>query len=837
MTQEKDYYNLSIDETISKLKAKTSGLSEEEAAQKQKQYGLNIIHKRKINILTIFIRQITGNPLLITLIAATLISFLLDQRISSYYILWMIMVSIILGLWNEYSAEKTIDNLLKKISLTALVIRNNEKKEIPVTQITIGDIVLLSQGSIMPADIRLIDAKNLEVDESPLTGEAKTIYKNCDAISSAISGFTDLKNIGFMGTSVKSGKGTGVVIKIGKDTEFGKIAKSTTFLKPTTEFQKGLTEFGQLIVKVIIILTLSIFGINALIGHKILESLLFSLAIAVGLTPELLPVIVTVSLSHGAGRLSKKHVITKRLISIENLGNMDILCTDKTGTLTEGKIEVVNYTSKDGEKNNDILIMSLLCNEAIVHHKAIGNAIDVALWEYALKNNISLEKSIVKLYDEPFDYNQKAMYTVVSKNNEETIIAKGAPDTIIEFCKNIKDKKVLQEKFIALNNDGLRVIVVASKNIPKKDSYSWNDVKDLTYHGYVTFLDVPKKTARDALLKLNDLNVKVKVITGDNENVTLKVCKEVGMESKNIILGSDIDKLSENELKEITNKTDVFARTNPEQKLRIIQALQKNGHTVGYLGDGINDIPSLHGADVGISVNTAIDVAKDAASIVLLRKSLNVIADGILEGRKTFNNTIKYILMGTSSNFGNMFSAAGASFFLPFLPMMPVQILLTNALYDISQISIASDNVDKESLIKPKHWNIDFIKKYMIFFGPLSSIYDFLTFGVMIFIFKAKGAMFQTGWFVESLATEILVIFIIRTARKPFFLSRPGKWLILASISMVGIGAILPFTPIASHLGFVPLPPLYFIILILLVSTYLLLVEFVKSIFLKRYHL
>lgn len=831
-----DYWKLPADKILEKLDTKFNGLSEKEVSLRQKKYGLNIIHKRKVNILSILLRQITSNPLIMILATATFISFVLGQHISSYYIFGMIILSIFLGFWNDFSAERTIGNLLKKISQTALVIREDDKKEIPVSQLIIGDVVLLSQGTIIPADLRLVETKNLGINQSLLTGETKTIYKNSDPVLKTNSSF-DIANLAFMGTSVESGFAKGIVIKIGKETEFGKIAKSVTFIKPTTEFQKGLASFGNLIVRVIIILAIVIFGVNAFLGHKLIESLLFSLAIAVGLTPELLPVIVTVSLSHGAGKLAKKYVVAKRLISIENLGNMDVLCTDKTGTITEGKIQVVDYNDINGRKDNNLLIFSLLCNSAIVHHKIIGNGIDVALWDYALKNNINVNNSFAKITEEPFDYVRKAMYSVISNKGKMTLIAKGAPDTIIPLCDNVANGKIIREKILSLNNDGLRVVALATKTIPNKKSYSWNDVKSLKFQGYLTFLDTPKSMAREALLRLTNLSVSTKIVTGDNEIVTKKICKEVGMEIKNIILGSQIDNLSDDELKNVVNETEIFARVNPQQKLRVIQALRNNGHTVGYLGDGVNDIPSLHGADVGISVNTAIDVAKDTASIVLLHKSLNVIADGIIEGRKTFSNTIKYILMGTSSNFGNMFSAAGASFFLPFLPMLPVQILLTNGLYDISQMTIPSDNVDQEYLIKPRHWNIGFIKKYMLFFGPLSSVYDFLTFGVMFYVFNAKDSLFQTGWFIESVATEILVVFVIRTARTPFFTSRPGKWLLITCLGIVGVAIIIPFTSFANNLGFVSPPPLYFGILILLVGTYLLLVESVKNIFLKRFSL
>ncbi len=830
------FWDDTYEDVLTHFQSRLSGLTEGEVKERQITYGLNVIHKRKINLLTVILRQITNNPLIIILAIATGISFSLGQQISSYYIFIMILVSIFLGVWNEYGAEKTIDTLLKKISPTALVLRNDQKLEVPVAQITIGDIILLSQGSIVPADLRLVAEQNLEINQSTLTGESKTSFKTAEKLS-AISGIGAMANIAFMGTSVESGSGKGVVIRIGKDTEFGKIAKSALFIKPTTDFEKGLAGFGRLLVKVILILSLVIFIVNALLGHQWLASLLFSLAIAVGLTPELLPVIVTISLSHGAGKLAKKKVVAKQLIAIENLGNMDTLCTDKTGTLTEGNIQLVDFLTMYHKEDIRVLMYSLYCNTALVHGHVIGNGIDAAIWKHALKSNVHVEADVEKVTEEPFDFNRKAMYAVIEEKGIRTLIVKGAPEMVLAYCKKTNESKVLHDTFVKLSNDGLRVVAIAEKKIAKKDVYSWEDVEGTTLVGYLTFLDIPKVSVREALSKLAKLNVEVKVITGDNELVTQKVCQEVGMHITNVLLGADLEKMSDEVLQKYVMDTNVFARVTPEQKMRIIQALRTNGHTVGFLGDGINDVPSLRGSDVGISVNTAVDVAKDAAAIVLLHKSLDVIADGIMEGRKTFNNTIKYILMGTSSNFGNMFSAAGASFLLPFLPMTPVQILLTNGLYDLSQLSIPTDNVDMESLVKPRHWDIHFIRNYMVFFGPISSLYDFLTFGIMLYVFHARGALFQTGWFIESMATEILVVFVIRTSRTPFFLSKPSKWLLGTCIGIVFVSLLIPFSPLANALGFLTPPPLYFLILIILVSTYLFLVEILKKRFLAKYTL
>ncbi len=829
------YWHEVAEEVLLRLGSSRQGLSEAEVLQRQKMYGLNTVRRRRVNLATIIFRQFTGNPLIVVLGIATLVSYFLGQHVSAYYIFGMILLSLGLGTWNEWSAVKTVESLLKRIAAMAIVSRHGEKMEVPVSHLTIGDIVYVSEGSIVPADIRLIEAKDLEMNQASLTGEAKTIFKTSAPISNNPSNTLSIDNIAYMGTTVVTGVGVGVVIQIGKDTAYGKIAELSSFVKPTTDFQKGLATFGQLIVYVIVAMTVAIFVVNSFLGHPLIDSLLFSLAIAVGLTPELLPVIVTVSLAHGAGLLARKRVVTKQLIAIENLGNMDILCTDKTGTITEGNITVVGFFDRNGRRDATILSKSLVANTAIVHHKVVGNAMDVALWEYAIKHRVTIPH-FEKLDEEPFDYNRKAMFTVVREGGRMTLIAKGAPRAILERCTDRQTKK-LEKTMEQLGADGLRVIAVASKPVAEKKDYAWEDARGLHFEGYVTFLDVPKVSAKAALEKLTKLSVEVKIITGDNEVITQKICREVGYQVRAVLTGEEMENLDESDLGKRIEATNVFARVSPEQKLQIINALRARGHIVGYMGDGINDLPPLHSSDVGISVNTAVDVAKDAASVVLLRKGLDVLAEGIIEGRKTFNNTIKYILMATSSNFGNMFSAAGSSFFLTFLPMTPVQILLTNGLYDISQLSIPTDNVDPESLLKPKHWNIGFIKNYMLFFGPLSSIFDFATFGLMLYVFHARGALFQTGWFIESVATEILVVFVIRTARTPFFKSQPGKWLLLTCLGLVAVGTLLPFTPASASLGFVVPPIKYFGFLVLFVVAYLALVETVKSKFLRRYSL
>ena len=833
---------LSVEEVLKQVEARPTGLTAPEVAARHKLHGLNTLNRRSVSVFGIVLRQLTGNPLILILAGATAISYLLGQHISSYYIFAMILLSVALGFWNEFGAERTVEALLKRISATAFVLRNNIREQVPVSEVTIGDIVLLSRGDIAPADLRLLSVNDLQMNESTLTGESKTTYKTAEVLEAGKHGLSEMSNRVFMGTSVDNGVGKGVVLAIGRDTEFGKIVKSAAFTKPQTEFEKGLMNFGNMLVTTIVVLCVGIFIVNFGLGHPLLDSLLFALAIAVGLTPELLPVIVTISLAHGAGKLAKKKVIAKQLIAIENLGNMDVLCTDKTGTLTEGNITLMEYANLSDQRDPAVLIAALNANEAMAHNQITGSGIDAALWKYALKENIKPSDAVVKVDEEPFDFVKKAMFAVVEEHGTRTFIVKGAPDFVLAHSDHA-DTETLTKKFTAFNNDGLRVAVVALKTVEKKDDYTWDDAQGLTILGYTTFLDVPKKGAKRALEELRDLHVDTKIITGDNELVTKKICQEVGMEVTGIITGSEIDALSDEQLKEVVISHNVFARLTPDNKLRIIASLHAQGHVVGFMGDGINDITALRGADVGISVDTAVDVAKEAASIVLLDIGLDVICQGIREGRRTFSNTLKYILMGTSSNFGNMFSAAGASFILPFLPMSPVQILVTNGVYDLSQLSIPTDNVDKEALIKPRHWNIDFIKKYMLFFGPLSSIYDFLTFGAMFLIiqmyygtgsFAAHSALFQTGWFIESVMTEILVVFVIRTSRSPFFRSRPSPWLLWSCLSMVGLAVLIPFTRIGADLGFVAPPAIYFVVLIILVSTYLVLVESMKRRFLNR---
>jgi Mg2+-importing ATPase len=655
-----------------------------------------------------------------------------------------------------------------------------------------------------------------------------------------------LINYLFMGTVIAYGSGKGVVLCTGRNTEFGSISRSLIQSHPETEFQKGVKSYGTMLLTLTMALTIGIFGVNAALGHPIIDSLLFSLAVAVGLVPELMPAIVTISLSQGARRMAKVKTVVKRLVSIEDFGNMNILCADKTGTMTEGQIVLKEYCWLSDEKDPRILSYSLLCNAAVVGERITGNPMDVAIWEYAKENGIQdAIESYVQVDEIPFDYQRRIMSTVVNKEQKLTLISKGAPESIVEKCKQVEGRtesldsilESINNKMTDLASAGYRTLAVAYRTVDKKDSYSVEDESNLTLLGFLIFTDPPKKDAHEAIAKLREMGVNVKILTGDNELVAAKICKDIKVPVKKVIRGSELSQMSSVEIRKAVEEADIFARVTPEQKLDIMKALRENGHVVGFLGDGVNDAPALYEADVGISVDSAVDVSKDAADIVLLEKDLLVLANGIEEGRKIFGNTTKYILMGTSSNFGNMFSAAAASIFLPFLPMLPMQILFMNLLYDIANMTLPTDNVDEEFTKWPQRWDIGFIRKFTLFFGPFSSLYDFLTFGIMLFVFNAstleRAALFQTGWFVESFWTEVLIMFVIRTRRIPFVTSRPGKWLTVLTLSCVAFGTILPFTIFGSFMGFTPLPTEYWILLILMVATYLFLVDAGKVFYYK----
>jgi P-type Mg2+ transporter len=801
-----------------------AGLTTAQALENINKYGANVLESHKLSTFNILLRQFKGNYLVYILVVCTLVSFFLGERTSSIYIFSMIFVSSGLGFWNEYSAQKIVDGLLKRIAPKVLVKRNGQVQELFISQIAVGDVVLFSTGSVIPADLQVLVAENLEVNESALTGESEPVFKKVDDEI-------------FMGTNVESGHGVGVITRVGRQTKYGQIARNINFLKPETAFQLGLRGFGNMLVKVIFVLTGGIFLVNAVLGKDPLSSLMFALAVAVGLTPELLPVVVTLSLSHGAGKLSKKHVVVKQLVAVENLGNMDILCCDKTGTLTEGKIELTDFLDLNGQRARKVLEQGYLSTPKALHMGVAMNSIDRAIINAAEKSGVTKSLGTIGYLDtESFDYNKKASFNVVKFEGDVHFLVKGVFDDVAKMCSHSVNLKALQKTSDGLSIKGFRVVALAGKILEKEvPEYQWDQASGLTMYGILVFSDAPKKDAKKALERLENLNISLKLLTGDNEIVALKVCAEVGLGIKGVILGEQLDKLSPTEFAAAVLKNNIFARVTPENKLAIIKALQAAGHTVGYIGDGINDAPALHTADVGISVDGGADVAKESASVVLMKKGLDVVAEGVMEGRRIFNNTVKYILMGTSSNFGNMFSASFASFVLPFLPMTPVQILLNNTLYDFSQLTIPSDNVDKESLLKPRHWDIGFIKKYMLFFGPISSLFDFVTFFCLMWVFKSTSGQFQTGWFLESLLTQTLVIFVIRTARTPFWKSAPSRGLLLSALIVLSAALFLVLSPIKASFGFGTLTSQYFAFLVVVTVVYMFLVDKLKMHFIKRF--
>ncbi len=815
-----------VEAVIEALGASSDGLSEPEARRRLQEIGPNALRSHGARPLAVLMRQLR-NPLLILLVGAALTSIFVGEGTDAVIILGIICLSIGLGFFNEYRSERAVEALHSQLRHTALALRDGQATTVDVTELVPGDVVRIGVGDVIPADLRLLQAEGLECDEAVLTGESLPAEKQAGPIKVPDSPL-ELASCGFMGTVVREGSGLGVVVQTGGGTEFGAIALRLGDRQPQTAFQLGLRDFSFLLVRVTTVLAGSILVLNIVIGRSVLDSVLFALAIAVGLTPQLLPAIVTISLSTGARRLADRSVVVKRLVAIEDLGNIEVFFTDKTGTLTEGQITYSAALGPGGGSSDDVLRAGLLCNEAVITDGRVvgGNQLDQALWEAPNAHGVGADDSRA-LARRPFDYQRRLSSVLVEDGGgQRKIIVKGAPETVLARCRGVPAaaQEVLDRQFAA----GSRVIAVATRAANGQTALASDDERDLELSGFLTFLDRPKADAADALERLKRLGVEVKVITGDNDRVAQKVCADLGVPVLGTLRGPELDRLDEKELAAALPRTTIFARVTPEQKSRVIKAQHQLGSTVGFLGDGVNDAVALHDADVGISVQTATDVAKDAADIVLLEKDLGILAGGVVEGRRIFANTIKYVLMGTSSNFGNMFSAGGASLFLSFLPMLPTQILLNNLLYDASEMTIPTDNVDEEQLKRPAHWDTRLIRRFMTFFGPISSIFDFATFGIMIWGFGAGATLFRSGWFVESLATQSLVIFAIRTHRVPFFRSRPSKPLTISTFACVTVGVLLPFSPLAGTLGFTALPAAFLAALVAMILIYLVLIELGK---------
>ncbi len=803
------------------------GLTNAEVALRQARWGPNAVSSHRARFWPVLWHQLRS-PLLALLLSAATASYFLGERGDAIIIAIIVGLSVGLGFVNEFRAEKTAEALHDQLHHQSVVLRDGRPTIVDVAELVPGDIVTLRLGDVVPADVRLLDVTSLECDESVLTGESVPVDKQVDP-TPAGTPLAELSACALMGTVVHAGSGTGVVVTTGSRTEFGGIAAGLSTHQLDTEFQVGLRRFSMLLVYVAGGLTTSIFAINVTLHKPILDALLFSLAIAVGITPQLLPAVVSTSLAAGSRRMSRRKVLVKRLVCIEDLGNVDVLFTDKTGTLTLGRIDYMRAIAADGD-TGAVLRWGLLCTENTTSagHSVGGNPLDKALWESPAS---AADRAALAGYTRvgvlPFDH-ERLMVSVLIRDAAGllTLVTKGAPESVLARCAGVPDhaRSALDAEFAA----GNRVVAVAARPAAEARNPVPDDEHGLHLIGFLVFLDPPKPDAAAALNRLASLGIAVKVVTGDNAAVAAKVCHDIGLGDGAVLTGADVGRLDDDALAAAIATTTAFARVSPADKARIVRVQRHTGGGVAFLGDGVNDALALHAADVGISVDSGTDVAKDAASVILLEKDLDVLADGVAEGRRIFANTIKYVLMGTSSNFGNMFSAAGASVFLSFLPMLPSQILLNNLLYDTSQLAIPTDNVDEEQLHQPSHWDIRFIRRFMIVFGPLSSVFDLLTFGLMLWVLNASDTEFRSGWFVESLATQTLVIFAIRTRRVPFFRSHPSLPITLAALGVVTVGALVPATPLAGTLGFSPLPGAFFAALAGMVVAYLALIEIGK---------
>ena len=812
-------------EVLTRLATSPTGLTSQEATRRLETFGRNVLAEHRVTPWSVLVRQLR-NPLLILLLSAAGVSAVTGDRTDAGIIAAIVLLSVGLGFVNEYRSELAVAALHENIRHEAVVWRDGAQRRIDVRDLVPGDVVELRVGELVPADVRLLDVSELECDEAVLTGESMPAAKVADPRSTDSA--VDLPSCAFMGTIVRQGSASAVIVSTGSATAFGKIAVGLSEGQEETAFQAGLRGFSKLLVRVAAVLTVSIFVINVAFSRPLIDALLFSLAIAIGITPQLLPAIVSVSLSSGSRQLARKKVLVKRLVTIEDLGNIEVLFTDKTGTLTEGTITFDRSLDAAGHPATEPLALGLVCNEATVTDEGPvgGNALDVALW--LAPEAKSLDVHAERLGIVPFDHErQLASVLVRVTGGPNRLVTKGAPEAVL--ARSVEVPPESRRTLDALFAEGARVVAVAARDAPELQSVGPADEHDLHLVGFLTFIDRPKADAAESLAKLGALGVAVKIITGDNGVVAAKVCTDLGLTVEQVLAGADLDRLDDDALAAAIPTTTVFARVSPDQKSRIIKVARRTGRDVAFLGDGVNDAVALHAADIGISVDSAADVAKDAADIVLLDKDLGVLAEGVMEGRRIFANTLKYVLMATSSNFGNMFSAAGASLFLSFLPMLPSQILLNNLLYDVGQLAIPGDRVDPEVLARPAAWDISFVRRFMSVFGPLSSIFDFLTFFVMLSVLNATHTEFRSGWFVESLATQTLVVFLIRTRRIPFIRSRPSPAMIVLPITCAVIGAVLPFSPLAHTLGFSRLPLSFFLILLGMIVTYLMLVEMAKA--------
>jgi len=828
------YWALDVNSALHQVSSSQDGLSSDEASRRVKKH--TSIKPGKESAVLLLFRGLFKSPVTILLMLACILSFFLGDRANAVIIILIVLCGNILSFWQEHSAGNAVARLLGIVRVTATILRDNLEKEIPMEQVVIGDVVILNAGDIIPADCLIIDSNVLFVDEAAFTGETFPVEKFAGIVSQDTV-LANRTNSLLMGSHVISGTARALVIKTGAATEFGKISENLKSPQELTAFEIGIKKFSYLLMQITMLLVIAIFAMNVFLEKPPLESFLFTLAIAIGLTPQLLPAIITVNLSRGARNMAARQVIVKRLNSIENFGSMDVLCSDKTGTLTEGKAKVFQGTNCFGNENAKILELAHI-NASL--QQGYKNPIDEAITEMDLP-----ESSLaVRLGEIPYDFIRKRLTLQVSFNGKIWMITKGAVNQVLSICSNaenetgeivkldlISDK--IEHTYQYFSGQGYRTLAVAYKEIVTEEPVHKEDENDMVFAGFITLYDAPKKGISETISNLGALGINLKVITGDNLLVAKNLGIQIGIKNARVLSGDELKHISDQALVHRAVRTDIFAEVEPNQKERIILALKKAGKVVGYVGDGVNDASALHAGDVGISVNTAVDVAREAADIVLLDHDLNVLIEGVKEGRRTFANTQKYIFMATSANFGNMFSMAGASMFLTFLPLLPRQILLTNLLTDFPALAISTDEVDEEWIKKPRRWDITFIKKFMIVFGLLSSVFDYVTFAVLLRYLKATEAQFQTGWFMESVVSATIVVLVIRT-RKPFFASKPGRYLLMATLAVTMIILLIPFLPLAGSFGFVALPASFYFTITSILAAYILSAELLKHWFYKK---
>jgi Mg2+-importing ATPase len=836
------YWSHTEDSLLQEIGSTRDGLSTSSVQNRLKQYGANVLKPRRRDTpLRMFLSQFT-NPLVLILIFAAIVSAVVREWVDAAIVLIIVSASAMLSFTQEYSASHAVEKLRSQVTLKTTVLRDGNKQTVPAEEVVPGDIVLLSAGSLIPADGIVLETKDFFVNQAVLTGETFPVEKEPGPVDEK-AGLSARINMVFMGTNVRSGTARVLITQTGAGTAFGQIAEKLTLRPPETEFERGIRKFGYLLTQVMFLLVTTIFVINTLLAKPVVDSLLFAIALAVGIAPELLPAIISISMAKGAQAMAKGGVIVRRLSAIENLGSMDVLCTDKTGTLTLGVVQLDGALDVLGQPSDDVMRWAYL-NAAF--QTGIANALDEAILAQHHTDTTGMDK----LEEIPYDFHRKRMSVVVDADPGSEVrpllITKGALANILEVCRSVRSgredvplspdqRAAIDKRFTAWSAQGYRVLGVAVRDVPRQNAYTIEeDERDMSFAGFLLFLDPPKEDARQTLDALTKLGVQVKIITGDNRLVARHVAEIVGMPVDSILSADQMKDMQDEAFWHIAEKTSIFAEVDPNQKERIILALKKTGHVVGYMGDGINDAPALHAADIGISVDQAVDVAKEAADFVLLKHDLSVLLAGIKQGRRTFANTLKYIFTTTSANFGNMLSMAGASLFLPYLPLLAKQILLNNFLSDFPAMGIPGDNVDEEMLAQPHRWDMKYIRSFMLVFGVVSSLFDYATFGLLLFVAHAAEGQFQTGWFVESLLSELVIALIVRT-RRPFFRSKPGKllWVITLIVGLVALA--IPYLPLGDVFGFTPLPLWLMASLVGITALYIAAAEVAKKIFFARF--